>query len=140
MSSLSRRGLIQALTAAAGLMTRPGAAAAKAAMSIAEAPGFSVLAAALPRDGISSELRGAAPHISSDSKHSLATRAAMQILDRRCWQGPENFRVRAEIECFRSASPVNKARWEEEARDDDVDRKLKYQQVLEWLHEGKIKL
>ena len=136
MVDLSRRGLVQALTAAAGLLTTPGAAAAKAAMSIAEAPGFGAVAALT---GVVGSAAGAEPK-TGGSKHSLATQAAIRILDRRTYDARRPETVRASISCFRSASPVNKARWEEIARDADVDMQLKYEKVLEWLHDGTIKL
>lgn len=135
MVDLSRRGLVQALTAAAGLLTTPGAAAAKAAMSIAEAPGFGAVAALTGA--------GSAPDCSprtGGSQRSLATQAAIQILERKVWHHGDTPIVRASIDCFRSASRVNKIRWEEEAKDDDVDVHLKYRQVLDWLQEGTIKL
>lgn len=136
MVDLSRRGLVQALTAAAGLLTTPGAAAAKAAMSIAEAPGFGAVAAlagagAEPDCGL---------RTTGGSQRSLATQAAIQILERKVWHHGDTPIVRASIDCFRSASRVNKIRWEEEAKDDDVDVQLKYRQVLDWLQEGTIKL
>lgn len=135
MVDLSRRGLVQALTAAAGLLTTPGAAAAKAAMSIADAPGFGVVAALT---GHGPNPQSPAPHPSYD--YSPATRAAMRVLERRAYETKVRTVPRASIECFRSASRVNKSRWEEEALDADADMHVKYRQVLEWLHNGTIKL